>query len=223
MAAYNRLMVDENGDAQYPITTTDCVFLQKTGDNGTITQQKLTDKLSEMETSFQDGVDTIVAALTELGVTPESTTPAGIAAAIKKMYTDRYDSGVEQGHQDVIADPGAFGLITEDEYKKYGEVRYNAGITYADSRVNEESKSYTTGVADGKIGATSTVSATISVPNTDFYGDNAWCRAAGRGRATATLANGNLKLTVYCRAFAEAYDISGTTEEYSTTNNAEVV
>lgn len=192
MAAYNRLITDESGDAQYPVTNSDVVFIQETQSDGTIKQQTLTAKLKSMETSFQDGVDTIVAKLKSLGITPDATTPAGIAAAIEKMYSDRYDSGVEKGHTDVIADPGAYGLITEEEYKAYGEEQYNKGVSYADNRVNTESASYVTGTAYGKKTAKASISFSRSNTNqyTDSYGS--WVKATGYGALSVTLADGKL-------------------------------
>lgn len=50
--------------------------------------------ISEMKTSFQDGCNTLVSKLTELGVTPASSSPTDIAAAIEQLYSDRYNAGV---------------------------------------------------------------------------------------------------------------------------------
>lgn len=143
MAQINALTT-RDGDERYPVTVADAVIV-KDGD----TNKTLTTKLTEMTTSFQDGVDTLVATLKELGVTPGSTTPAGIAAAIKTIYTDRYNAGVSKGHADVIADPGAYGLITQSAYNAYGTKRYNEGVAYADGRVNTSSASYKSGYSDG--------------------------------------------------------------------------
>lgn len=144
-------METRDGDDVYPVTKADAVYLQETSSDGTTTQQKLSDKIEAMTSSFTAGCNTIVAALTELGVTPEATTPEGIAAAIQQMYTDRYDAGVEQGHNDVIADPGAYGLITQEAYDKHGEEEFLAGVEYADGRVNKESASFTAGFDDADI------------------------------------------------------------------------
>lgn len=212
--AYIQSLQNRDGDSVYPVTTGDAVYLQKTDSDGVITQQTLTKKLESMETSFQDGVDTIVAALTELGVTPESTTPAGIAVAIKAMYSARYDAGVEQGHKDVIADPGAYGLITQDEYDAYGVEKYDAGIKYADSRVNTSSASYTQGYSDGKLGASisasmaSQVTATATIDTGGYY-------AQARGyiqKMDIALSDGVLTLSGNVRCFLRSGDGLDTTE-----------
>lgn len=92
--AYIQSINDRDGNSVYPVTVSDAVYFVNKDEKGTVTQQTLTDKISKMQSSFQDGVDTIVARLTALGVTPEASTPEGIAAAIEKMYTDRYNDGV---------------------------------------------------------------------------------------------------------------------------------
>ena len=50
-----------------------------------------------MTENFQDGCDTIVAGCTTYGATPTSNSPTDIVNAIKKIYTDRYNSGVTNG------------------------------------------------------------------------------------------------------------------------------
>ena len=59
---------------------------------------KLNSKLTE---NFQDGCDTIVAGCTTYGVTPTSNSPTDIVNAIKKIYTDRYNSGYNNGKNTV--------------------------------------------------------------------------------------------------------------------------
>lgn len=95
MASYIQSLSNRDGDDIYPVTTAAAVYVQTQSSSGTYTQQSLDKKLEEMETNFTDGCSTIVTALKELGVTPENTTPAGIAAAIKQMYEDRYAAGQE--------------------------------------------------------------------------------------------------------------------------------
>ncbi len=139
--AYVQKLMDKEGNEIYPITTASAVYVQTT--SGTTTsQQKLSDALSEMKTSFQDGCDTLVSKLTALGVTPASSSPADIAAAIDTLYANRYSAGVEQGHADVIADPGTYGLITEEAYESYGTTRYNAGYEAGKSAVTSSPNSY---------------------------------------------------------------------------------
>lgn len=219
MAAYNRLITDESGDAQYPVTNSDVVFIQETQSDGTIKQQTLTAKLKSMETSFQDGVDTIVAKLKSLGITPDATTPAGIAAAIEKMYADR----LEQGHNDVVADPGAYGLITEEEYKAYGEAQYNKGVSYADSRVNTNSASYTeghsVGITDGIMSLNKSV--TVSMPTRYGSRDGGSTKADVNvsGTADAIIANGKLYLSANASATGTAaHWVDGSLADVTTTN-----
>lgn len=125
-SAYIQKLMDKEGNDIYPITTASAVYVQTT--SGTTTsQQKLSDALSEMKTSFQAGCDTLVSKLTALGVTPASSSPSDIAAAIDTLYANRYSAGVSKGHADVVADPGTYGLITEDDYETYGTQKYNEG------------------------------------------------------------------------------------------------
>lgn len=206
MSSYIQSLQNRDGDDIYPVTCGDAVFIQET-EGSTIKQTKLSDKLTEMETSFTAGCNTIVAALTELGVTPEATTPEGIAAAIKQMYSDRYNAGVEQGHKDVIADPGSYGLITQDEYDQYGVDQYQAGITYADGRVNTSSSSYTSGYSAGKTAVNGTVSTTASYSGT--ADDGSRIQIKGNATATATIKNGVLTASVSLYGWGQADHYSG--------------
>lgn len=75
--------------------------------------KKEKEKIGEIDTikqSFQDGCNTLVSACTTYGATPASNSPAHISAAIAKIYTDRYNAGRIQGRNDVIANPGKYGI-----------------------------------------------------------------------------------------------------------------
>ena len=50
--------------------------------------------MSDIETAFQDGCDTIVAGCTTYGSTPASNSPKDIVTSIKDIYTNRYNAGV---------------------------------------------------------------------------------------------------------------------------------
>lgn len=222
MSSYIQSLQNRDGDDIYPVTCGDAVFIQET-EGSTIKQTKLSDKLTEMETSFTAGCNTIVAALTELGVTPEATTPEGIAAAIKQMYSDRYNTGVEQGHKDVIADPGSYGLITQDEYDQYGVNQYQAGITYADGRVNTNSASYTeghsVGITDGIISLNKSVN--VSMPTRQGSRDGGKTQADVKvsGTASATIANGKLSISATANATGTAsHWVDGGLEDVTTTS-----
>lgn len=54
----------------------------------------LVSKVNNLEQSFQDGCDSIADECTASGATPSAKTPTGIVAAIKKIFTDRYNKGV---------------------------------------------------------------------------------------------------------------------------------
>lgn len=67
--------------------------------------------LDSLTQSFLDGCKMIVDRLTALGYGPASPQgPEQIVAAINIMYDDRYNVGRIQGRNDVIADPGAYGI-----------------------------------------------------------------------------------------------------------------
>lgn len=209
--AYIRELLDFDNSQTLPVTVADAVYVQKTDSSGTVTQQKLSAKLTEMESNFTDGCNTIINALKELGVTPSATTPEGIVAAIKQLYSDRYNSGVAQGHADVIADPGGYGLITQDEYNTYGQNMYNAGVTYADGRVNTSSASYTQGYSNGSKNALANLSfssfaAYFSYSETSDEGTKA--RVVGSGQATCYAQNGTIYLTVRGDGTATAWQWS---------------
>lgn len=226
--AYIQELQNRDGDSIYPVTTADGVYLQKSDASGVITQQTLSSKLESMETSFQDGVNTIVAALTELGVTPESTTPAGIAAAIKTLYSDQYAAGVKKGHADVIADPGSYGLITQTQYENYGKTcytnGYNAGVTAADNRVNTSSASYksgySAGVSAGIAGLNKSV--TASCTYSGEADDGSRIKLDGGGSATATIQNGVLTVSVSanCTGKADHYSNGEWVHRVTLTKNA---
>lgn len=92
-SAYIRELLDFDNNKTYPVTVGEAVYIQETQSDGTKTQQTLADKLKAMAASFQAGVDTIVAKLKSLGVTPASSTPDGIASAIGNLYNNQYSAG----------------------------------------------------------------------------------------------------------------------------------
>ena len=68
-----------------------------------------------MTENFQDGCDTIVAGCTTYGATPTSNSPTDIVNAIKKIYTDRYNSGLGDKKYTVVrlasGSPGYSGYV----------------------------------------------------------------------------------------------------------------
>lgn len=93
--AYIHALTDSEGNEVYPVTVGEAVYYRKTDESGVTTQQNLVEKLDEMWKSFQDGVDTLVAMCTDMGVTPVDSTPDGIIAAIEKLYDMYYQEGVD--------------------------------------------------------------------------------------------------------------------------------
>lgn len=57
-------------------------------------EQRIADCVSAMETTFQDGVNTLYNQCVSCGVTPAAKTPTAIASAIMTIYTNRYNAGV---------------------------------------------------------------------------------------------------------------------------------
>lgn len=199
--AYIQGLVDKEGNSIYPPTVASAVYVQ-TKSGTTTSQQKLSDKLSDidstvtdMKTSFQDGVDTLVNKLKELGITPSENSPSGIAAAIQTLsetyynigYTAAnetvtttsasYTAGVTQGHNDVIASPGDYGLITESDLEAYGTEKYNSGY------------------AAGKVAVNGSVSSTASWSGS-VEGEWQGVKAGTDGSVTATASISNGKLSV---------------------------
>ena len=76
------------------------------------------DETNSIKQSFQDGCNTLVSKCTELGVTPISNSPNDISNAIQTIATNNYNSGRTQGQQDVISNPGGFGIATRSGYSK---------------------------------------------------------------------------------------------------------
>lgn len=108
-------------------------------------------KISEIDTikqSFQDGCDILVSTCTTYGATPESNSPSDISAAIIKIYNDRYKAGRIQGQQDVIGDPGAYGIdqikalyLHEQSMQSFSDFCNNLElISSAAATVTEDSK-----------------------------------------------------------------------------------
>lgn len=67
--------------------------------------------INNLMQSFQAGCKKIVDKLTALGYAPAAPQgPDEINVQIQTIYDDRYNLGREQGRNDVIADPGAYGI-----------------------------------------------------------------------------------------------------------------
>ena len=62
----------------------------------------LNDKITSMQSSFQDGVDTLYNKCKSCGSTPSNSTPTAISNSIQSIYTNRYNNGRTQGIRDRV-------------------------------------------------------------------------------------------------------------------------
>ena len=62
----------------------------------------LNDKITSMQSSFQDGVDTLYNKCKSCGSTPSNKTPTAISNSIQSIYTNRYNNGRTQGIRDRV-------------------------------------------------------------------------------------------------------------------------
>ena len=67
--------------------------------------------IDNLKTSFQAGVDTLFNRCQSCGSTPSAKTPTAISTAIQKIFTDRYNAGVNAG---VAANKISYVTITAD-------------------------------------------------------------------------------------------------------------
>ncbi len=84
-------------------------------DDGETAETKLSNvenRIHDIVTSFQDGVNKIYNYLKGLGFTPTINSPDGICQAIQKVFDDRYNAGKRQGQEDVKTNPEEFGIST---------------------------------------------------------------------------------------------------------------
>ena len=62
----------------------------------------LNDKITSLQSSFQDGVDTLYNKCKSCGSTPSNSTPTAISNSIQSIYTNRYNNGRTQGIRDRV-------------------------------------------------------------------------------------------------------------------------
>lgn len=72
--------------------------------------------ISDLATSFRDGVNKIFNKLKGLGFTPSPNSPDGICNAIQNVYDKRYADGRTQGREDVIDNPSEYGVNVSPYY-----------------------------------------------------------------------------------------------------------
>lgn len=74
----------------------------------------MSSRITDLATSFRDGVNKIFNYLKGLGFTPATNSPDGICQAVQNMhdtrYTNGYNAGRLQGQEDVKTNPGSYGV-----------------------------------------------------------------------------------------------------------------
>ena len=94
-------------------------------DDGETAETKLSNvenRIHDIVTSFQNGVNKIFNYLKGLGFTPAINSPDGICQAIQKVFDDRYNAGKRQGQEEVKTNPEAFGIsvgISPEQFTMY--------------------------------------------------------------------------------------------------------
>lgn len=157
--------------------------------------------IAEMKQSFTDGCNTLVNKLKELGVTPSSSSPTDIAAAIEEIYNSRYTlgktdgiaeadarvntesasytSGRTQGQTDVVNSPNSYSLYTEAQFNSnytIGRAKGREDVTSSPSVYSlytkeEYDANYTSGRTQGQTDVTSSPS-TYSLYTKAQYDEN---------------------------------------------------
>lgn len=99
--------ITNNYLATVPGTAADAVLAKELRDD-------LNELSKNLRQDFQAGVDVLYNKCVSCGATPSAKTPAAISTAIGTIHTNRYNSGYSagrtQGRNDVIANPGVYGL-----------------------------------------------------------------------------------------------------------------
>jgi hypothetical protein len=201
--------------------------------------------ISEMKTSFQDGCNTLVSKLTELGVTPASSSPTDIAAAIEQLYSDRYNAGVTaadarvntssasytsgrtQGATDVTTSPNSYNLYTKDQY----DANYTSGRTQGATDVttspnsynlytkDQYDASYNSGYSAGVSSLSGSVSCSSSLSCDREDVGSAEAHTSGTVTATATLSGGKLSISTGGTLNLQVYCWEGGEKKYSGSNS----
>ena len=135
---------------------------------------KLNDEIDNLKKSFQDGCNTICRCITSLGVnTPDNSAVNTITDNIRTLYNNRYTSGYNQGivdadarvntssasyvagynagrlqgQQDVISNPGDYGIGTA----KVTKINYRVTEYWGDDSASAESSFIISYGSDGNI------------------------------------------------------------------------
>lgn len=235
--AYIQELADKDGNKIYPVTKAEATYMS---DNKTTVEQKVTD----MQQSFQDGVDTLVNKLKSLGVTPEENSPAGIAAALDVLAQNKFNDGVASikipATVSITTNGGAGqenyditdGYYTEAVVDQSGA--YNAGRLQGREDVKSNPNGYgfytgdqynafgnskfSEGYAAGKVAVKGSVSTNCSWGNDSDGGGGTRAATSGSASATATIENGRLTISVSGSSSGTAWRWidGGWTSEHST-------
>lgn len=82
------------------------------GENAETKFADMSSRITDLATSFRDGVNKIFNYLKGLGFTPATNSPDGICQAVQNMYNKRYSDGRLQGQNDVKENPSDYGIST---------------------------------------------------------------------------------------------------------------
>lgn len=127
-------IVDSLGSSAYAAVINHLAATEEGGVLDARQGKVLKDMIDAVKKAFQDGCKLIVGRLTALGYAPASPQgPTQIVASIDTMYDGRYNAGVLKGQENVVANPGAFGLGTEGLFfmpVNQTEDVYNFATTY---------------------------------------------------------------------------------------------
>lgn len=75
-------------------------------------EQRIANEFKTMTSNFQAGVDSVYNKIKAQGTTPGSKALSDVVNAIPVLSNNRYNAGRVQGRNDVIANPGAYGINT---------------------------------------------------------------------------------------------------------------
>lgn len=213
--AYIQELADKDGNKIYPVTKAEATYMS---DNKTTVEQKVTD----MQQSFQDGVDTLVNKLKSLGVTPEENSPAGIAAALDVLAQNKFNDGVASikipatvsittnggaGQENYDITDGYYTEVVVDQSGAYNAGRLqgredvksnpNGYGFYTGDQYNAFGNSkFSEGVSAGKSSASARASCSVDLGlnKEDVYNANGY--VSGSCSATAVLSGGRLTVSI---------------------------
>lgn len=126
MAAYKNELKDSTGDAVYPVTVADAVYMEK----GKTVKSEIEQIHENVPIKFG------VVNGKNGHYQGDEFIPFKSQADVDAAYQSGYEAGREQGHKDVLEDPNKYGLYTKEQYDENYDNGYTAGY----------SKGYTDGI-----------------------------------------------------------------------------